>query len=128
VRRGPTRTVGARVVLVDGACVAHVSRGGRQILTWLPEAEPERSRAARALSATLATVARSGEGRDGGLLVSDIDAGPAHAHPLAPFLVAAGFVRSGLGYQVRRERRPDPGRPGTAPATAVPVDPAARHA
>ena len=110
VRRGPTRTVGARVVLVDGACVAHVSRGGRQILTWLPEAEPERSRAARALSATLATVARSGEGRDGGLLVSDIDAVPAHEHPLAPFLVAAGFVRSGLGYQVRRERRPDPGR------------------
>jgi ATP-dependent Lhr-like helicase len=128
VRRGPTRTAGARVVLVDGACVAHVSRGGRQILTWLPDAEPERSRAARALSATLAAVARTGEGRDGGLLVSDIDAVPAHEHPLAPFLVAAGFVRSGLGYQVRRERRPDPGRADAGAPAGAPVDPAARHA
>jgi hypothetical protein len=116
--------VGARVVMVDGACVAHVSRGGRQVLTWLPESEPERSRAAKALAAVLATVARSGEGRDGGLLVSDIDAVAAHEHPLAPFLVAAGFVRSGLGYQVRRERRPDPASAagGHAPAerTAAP--------
>ncbi len=125
-RRGPTRTVGARVVLVDGACVAHLSRGARQILTWLPEAEPERSRAARALATTLATVARSGEGRDGGLLVSDIDGVPAHEHPLASILVAAGFVRSGLGYQVRRERRPDaaPAADGKAAADGH----AARHA
>jgi ATP-dependent helicase Lhr and Lhr-like helicase len=124
LRRGPTRTVGARVVLVDGACVAHVSRGGRQILTWLPEAEPDRSRAARALAGVLAAVARTGEGRDGGLLVSDIDTGPAHEHPLAPFLLAAGFVRSGLGYQVRRERRPEP-----PPAAGDAADrPSARHA
>jgi ATP-dependent Lhr-like helicase len=125
VRRGPTRTVGARVVLVDGACVAHVARGARQILTWLPEAEPERSRAARALAGVLAAVARGGEGRDGGLLVSDIDAGPAHEHTLAPFLVAAGFVRSGLGYQVRRERRPEA---GTASGDDPAARPAARHA
>ena len=71
----------------------------------------------------LQNFARSGEGRDGGLLVSDIDAVPAHEHPLAPFLVAAGFVRSGLGYQVRRERRPELGR-----ADAGPADPAARNA
>jgi ATP-dependent helicase Lhr and Lhr-like helicase len=123
VKRGPTRSVGARVVIVDGACIAHVSRGGRQILTWLPEAEPERSRAARAAAAILAAVARTGEGRDGGLLVSDIDAVPAHEHPLAPFLVEAGFVRSGLGYHVRRERRPDAARPDPSA-----VDAAARHA
>ena len=74
----------------------------------------------------LAAVARSGEGRDGGLLVSDIDAAPAHEHPLAPFLVAAGFVRSGLGYQVRRERRPEaaPAASGDAAADR----PRARHA
>jgi ATP-dependent Lhr-like helicase len=118
-RRGPTRSAGARVVLVDGACVAHLSRGSRQLATWLPETEPERSRAGRALAATLAAVARSGEGRDGGLLVGDIDGVPAHEHPLAPWLVAAGFVRSGLGYQVRRERRPGP-----PPA----ADAATRHA
>ena len=44
----PTRTVGATVMLVDGALVAFLARGDRLLLTWLPEAEPERSRAARA--------------------------------------------------------------------------------
>jgi hypothetical protein len=99
-------------VLVDGACIAHVSRGGRQILTWLPEAEPERSRAARALATVLATVARTGEGRDGGLARQRHRRRcPRTSHALAGFLVAAGFVRSGLGYQVRRDR---PARPGGA--------------
>jgi ATP-dependent Lhr-like helicase len=111
-RRGPTRIAGARVVLVDGALVAHIARGGRQLLTWLPEAEPERSRAGRALATTLAAIARTGEGYVGGLLVSDVDGVPAHEHPIAPFLVGAGFIRSGQGYIVMRERR----RMGTPPA------------
>ena len=50
-RRGPP----ARASCSSTAPASRTSRrGGRQILTWLPEAEPERSRAARALSATLA--------------------------------------------------------------------------
>ena len=44
--RGATRTVGATVILVDGALVAYLARGDRQLLTWLPDAEPQRSRAA----------------------------------------------------------------------------------
>jgi ATP-dependent Lhr-like helicase len=114
-RRGPTRTAGARVVLVDGALIAHIARGGRQLLTWLPEAEPERSRAGRALASALAAIARTGEGYVGGLLVSDVDGVAAHDHPIAPFLVGAGFIRSGQGYIVMRERR----RYG-APAPAAP--------
>jgi ATP-dependent Lhr-like helicase len=104
-RRGPTRVAGARVVLVDGAIVAHIARGGRQLLTWLPDAEPERSRAGRALATALAAIARTGEGYVGGLLVSDVDGVAAHEHPIAPFLVGAGFIRSGQGFIVMRERR-----------------------
>jgi len=111
--RGPTRAAGARVVLVDGALAAWLSRGGRQILTWLPETEPERSRAGRAIADALASVARTGDGREGGLLVGEVDGVPAHEHPLAAWLLEAGFVRSGLGYQVRRERRPQPQDPVT---------------
>jgi ATP-dependent Lhr-like helicase len=92
-------------VLVDGHLAAYLTRGGRQLLTWLPEVEPDRSRVGRTLASRLVDVARTGEGREGGLLVSEVDGVPAHEHPLAPFLVAAGFVRSGLGYQVRRDRR-----------------------
>ena len=52
--RGPTRTVGALVVLVNGGLAAYVPRGGRQIVTWLPEDEPARSTIARALAEALA--------------------------------------------------------------------------
>ena len=38
--RGPTRTVGSIVVLVDGALAAYVARGGRQLLVYLPDDEP----------------------------------------------------------------------------------------
>jgi ATP-dependent Lhr-like helicase len=122
--RGPTRAAGARVVLVDGALAAWLSRGGRQILTWLPETEPERSRAGRAIADALAAVARTGDGREGGLLVGDVDGVPAHEHPLATWLLEAGFVRSGLGYQVRRERRPQPQDPVTPVSGAA----SGRHA
>jgi ATP-dependent helicase Lhr and Lhr-like helicase len=108
------------VVLVDGQLAAYLTRGARQLLTWLPEVEPERSRVGRALAARLADVARSGDGREGGLLVSEIDSVPAPEHPLAPFLIAAGFVRSGLGYQVRRDRPRDRvGAPREAPEASV---------
>ena len=35
--RGPTRTVGATVVLVDGALAAYLPRGDRQLLAFLPD-------------------------------------------------------------------------------------------
>src|SRR5207253_6555790 len=56
--RGPTRTVGAAVILVDGAAAAYLARGDRQLLTWLPEAEPQRSRTTRAIARALIERAR----------------------------------------------------------------------
>ena len=102
-RRTPSRMVGARVVIVDGRLAAWVSRGGRQILTWLPEVEPDRSRVGQAVAEALAGFAREGEGREGGLLVSEVDGISATDHPLGRFLESAGFVQSALGYQVRRD-------------------------
>jgi len=105
--RGPTRTVGALVVLVDGALVGHMARGDRQLLTWLPEAEPERSRAARALAHTLIVRARSGGDSPLGMLIETINGGPALVHPLAQFLTEAGFLPGALGLQATftEERR-----------------------
>ena len=51
--RGPTRSVGARVVLVDGHLTAWIARGLRSLLVWLPEHDPERSRHADALARVL---------------------------------------------------------------------------
>ena len=97
------RTVGAMVALVEGTLAAFWRIGNPEIGVLLPEAEPERSRAARALAARLADVAVHGEGRRGGLLVGTINGRPARAHPFGPFLVAAGFVHSAMGYH--RPRR-----------------------
>src|SRR5258708_456628 len=45
--RAPTRTVGALVVLVNGALAAYVPLGGRQLTFCLPEAEAPRPPTAR---------------------------------------------------------------------------------
>ncbi|MBI2833462.1 MAG: DEAD/DEAH box helicase [Acidobacteria bacterium] len=106
-QRGPTRSVGATVVLVNGALVGFVSRGGRQLLAFLPEDEPKRSTYARGLASALAEIARQGEGRQGGLLISEINGAPAADHPLAPFLLGEGFTPSTMGFHVVRQPRPD---------------------
>jgi ATP-dependent Lhr-like helicase len=102
--RGPTRTVGARVLLVNGWLGAFVGRGGRPILSVLPEHEPDRSTVGRAVADALANIAREGEGRVGGLLVADVNGEPAAGSALAPYLRAAGFVETAMGFQIHRER------------------------
>ncbi|MGH9312067.1 MAG: Lhr family helicase [Vicinamibacterales bacterium] len=98
--RGATRTVGATVILVDGALAAWIGRGGRQLLVWLPDDEPARSRVGRSLAARLADLAR--DASFGGLLIGEVNGGPAADHPLGAFLVEAGFAPSALGFQLRR--------------------------
>jgi ATP-dependent Lhr-like helicase len=95
--RAPLRTVGAHVVLVNGAAAAYIARGGRQLTVWLPDAEPERTAVACAVAQALADLAL----RDG-LLLGEIDGAPAQDHPLAAALAAAGFTVSALGFTVRR--------------------------
>jgi ATP-dependent Lhr-like helicase len=99
--RGPTRTVGAVVILINGALAAYISRGARQLLVWLPEDEPARSATARALTATLASLGTDQDGRLP-MLIAEINGVPSPEHPLAPFLVEAGFSPSAMGYQIRR--------------------------
>ena len=97
--RGPTRSVGATVILVDGALVAYLARGDRLLLTWLPEAEPQRSRAARGTARVLIERARSGGDSPRGMLIEEIDGRPPSHHPVAPFLIEAGFISGAMGFQ-----------------------------
>ncbi|HET7695993.1 MAG TPA: DEAD/DEAH box helicase [Vicinamibacterales bacterium] len=98
--RGPTRTVGALVILVNGGLAAYIPRGGRQLTVYLPEDEPARSAVARALARALAQLAR--DEQRGGLLVAEINGQPPAHHPLAPYLIEAGFNPSAMGFQMRR--------------------------
>jgi ATP-dependent Lhr-like helicase len=99
--RGPTRTVGAQVVLVNGTLAAYIPRGGRQLLAWVPEDEPLRSAIAKPLAARLASIARGEEAR-GGLLIEEINGVPAAEHPLVSILLEGGFCSSAMGLMVRR--------------------------
>jgi ATP-dependent Lhr-like helicase len=110
VGRGPTRTVGATVILVDGALAAYLARGDRQLITFLPEAEPERSKTARLVAHVLVDRARSGGEAPRGMLIEEIDGAPPSGHPITPHLVAAGFISGAMGLQARLDR----GRPSQA--------------
>ena len=78
--------------MVNGTLAAYISRGARQLLAFLPDDEPSQSSTARALASTLARI---------GLLVHEINGLPAREHPLAPYLVEAGFSPSAMGFQIR---------------------------
>jgi ATP-dependent Lhr-like helicase len=97
--RGPTRTVGATVILVDGMLSAYLARGDRQLLTWLPGDEPQQSRVGRAVARVLIERARSGGETPRGMLIEEIDGRPPAGHPIVPFLVEAGFVGGAMGFQ-----------------------------
>ena len=90
--RGPSRSVGAQVVLVNGQVAAWIARGGH-LIVWLPEDEPQQGMMADALARELARM---------GLLVAEINGAPAAGHPLAAALLRAGFTPSPAGFQIRR--------------------------
>jgi ATP-dependent Lhr-like helicase len=99
--RGPTRTVGATVVLVNGSLAAYLARGDRQLVTYLPESEPERSKTARAVARVLIDRARTGGESPRGMLIEEIDGVPPATHPIAKFLAEAGFISGALGMQAK---------------------------
>jgi hypothetical protein len=72
-------------------------------LTFLPEDEPARGVVAREVARTLFAIATAGGDR-GGMLVATIDGLDAARHPLAPVLVAAGFLRRPTGLQASPPR------------------------
>jgi ATP-dependent Lhr-like helicase len=96
--RGPIRSVGATVILVDGALAAYLARGDRQLMMFLPHVEPQRSRAGRAVARVLIERARSGAEGPRGMLIEDIDGLPPSLHPLAPYLLEAGFIAGAKGF------------------------------
>jgi ATP-dependent helicase Lhr and Lhr-like helicase len=102
--RGPTRSVGATVILVDGALGAYLGRGDRILTVYLPEAEPQRSRVGRAVARALIDRARTGGDSPRGMLIEEIDGVPPAAHALAPYLAEAGFMGGAMGFQATFRR------------------------
>ncbi len=98
--RGPTRTVGATTILVNGSLAAYLAKGDRQLFTFLPEAEPDHSKTAHAIAQVLIERART-RGNDGprGMLIEEIDGAAPADHPLARHLIEAGFLAGALGLQ-----------------------------
>jgi ATP-dependent Lhr-like helicase len=101
-----TRSVGARVVLCDGALVAYMRRGNPNVQVFLPEDEPGRGRVARALAEFL--VARVREDREedaagrAGLLIATVNGVAVAESEMARALLDAGFGAGASGFNVRR--------------------------
>ncbi|HEX7153128.1 MAG TPA: DEAD/DEAH box helicase [Thermoanaerobaculia bacterium] len=93
------RTVGTRVILVNGRMSAYVGRGEKQLFLFLPEDEPLRSCVAKEVAKALASLVREGHRR--ALLIVDVNDEPVARSPLAPFLAEEGFVPTAMGYQMR---------------------------
>ncbi|MGC5168223.1 Lhr family helicase [Luteimicrobium sp. DT211] len=103
----PGRKAGAVVVLVGGALVAYVERGGRSVLTFTSD-EPALVSAARELGAATT------DGRLGRLTVVRLDGAPAldavasgsGTTPAARALLAAGFAPTPSGLRLTPGRGP----------------------
>ena len=102
--RGPIRTAGSLVVLVDGNAAAYLRRGERELLLLMPSAEPTRSRATQAVASALVRMSAAREEGRRGLLLADIDGRPATTHPAARFFIDAGFIPTAMGLQLRPAR------------------------
>jgi ATP-dependent Lhr-like helicase len=99
----PQRAAGAQVILHDGRLAAWISRAERNLLTFLPESEPERGETAAAVASALARLVESG--RRGALLVAKVDGEDPSRSSLAPFLHEAGFLAGSRGYLKRTPAR-----------------------
>ncbi|MGB4835883.1 MAG: DEAD/DEAH box helicase, partial [Nostocoides sp.] len=93
----PGRKAGALVLLVDGALVAYVERGGKTLLSW-PADEPS----IQAATDALALAVRGGA--LGRLTVEKADGTSvlAAGHPIAEALARSGFTLTPKGLRLRR--------------------------
>ncbi len=109
-----TRTVGARVVLADGALVAYLRRGNPNVQAFLPEEDPQRTQVMRALARYFVVMAQSsanrlnedpGEAHNSGrigMLIQTINNVAVAEHPMARVLLDAGFQAAPMGFNLRR--------------------------
>ena len=87
------QSVGASVIIVNGALACYVTRGEKELRIFLPDDEPSRSIVAKEVAKALASLVETGLRR--ALLFTEVD------DEIAPFLVEAGFRRTSTGYQMR---------------------------
>jgi ATP-dependent Lhr-like helicase len=99
-----TRAAYAEVILRNGQLVAWLRRGNPNLLVFLPAEEPERSQAASGLAHFLSSRGqqRMSAGSHQGVLITTINGQPVAAHPMARFLMDAGFHPGPLGMHLRR--------------------------
>jgi ATP-dependent Lhr-like helicase len=98
-----TRAVYAEVILRNGQLVAWLRRGNPNLLVFLPAEEPERSQTASGLAHFLCSRGQERmRGGHQGVLITTINGQPVAAHPMARFLMDAGFHPGPLGMQLRR--------------------------
>jgi ATP-dependent Lhr-like helicase len=99
-----TRASYAEVILRNGQLVAWLRRGNPNLLVFLPSEEPERSQTAAGLAHFVC--ARGQQRMRGnsheGVLITTINGQPVAAHPMARFLMDAGFHAGPLGMHLRR--------------------------
>ena len=116
--RGPEvasaqRAASSVAVIAAGRLAGLVVAGGKKILTFFADTEPERSHQARAMARGLAFLAatRLRDGRGARLIIADVDGLDATgsdftAHPLHMALPSAGFVKSAGGWVWPLPRQP----------------------
>jgi len=99
-----TRAAYAEVILRNGQLVAWLRRGNPNLLVFLPGEEPERSQAAAGLAHFLCARGqeRMRTSSHQGALITTINGQPVAAHPMAGFLMDAGFHPGPLGMHLRR--------------------------
>jgi ATP-dependent Lhr-like helicase len=99
-----TRAAYAEVILRNGELTAWLRRGNSNFLIFLPGEEPERSQAAAGLAHFLCArgQGRLRAGSHQGALITTINGQPVAAHPMARFLMDAGFHPGPLGMHLRR--------------------------
>jgi len=99
-----TRAVYAEVILRNGQLVAWLRRGNPNILVFLPAEEPERSQSASGLAHFLCSRGQEKMRLSShlGVLITTINGQPVAAHPMARFLMDAGFHPGPLGMHLRR--------------------------
>jgi ATP-dependent Lhr-like helicase len=99
-----TRAAYAEVILRNGQLAAWMRHGNPNLLVFLPADEPERSQAAAGLAQFLSARGQTQlhAGAHHGALITTINGQPVAAHPIARFLMDAGFHAGPLGMHLRR--------------------------
>lgn len=96
----PIRAAGARVIVWNGHLIGYLNRSSEQLLTFLPDDEPLRSKAQSALVEALGRLATD----RGPAFLTKIDRVAPESSAVAKPLQAAGFVSTSRGLLHRRRQ------------------------